>query len=383
MVTTSVSASWNLPGVNGTISSANASTSSANFTVGIIGTIGTGVTGSVNSPVLATSPSDVATNYGATSDIYETYNAFYSQNQTATTYLIPVTDYTSANLTAGIAALKDIGISLFVSPVGSQTATLAEASIAALDTIISPLWNYDQALYGFHITAAVGDAPTLTTLGQSVNSAYTAVIGFPVGSPDAPTVLAGYSAAVIATKMSASPATPLQQLSVAAQATPLIVNTFSAVERNTLYNNGISPTKQQSGNVTIDVCCTTYQKNAAGTADNSYQDVETMFKLSTFIPGLTSYLSSFYMGDSSKILVDDGASISTSGNFNVTTPNAIKASIAAYCTLSAQDFIIEDVDTTNPNIAVTRNGNKVSCYVPIILSGVLRQINFDADFSLS
>lgn len=388
MVTTSIPATFNVSGVFGSIASNNASTSST-FTVGILGTIGTGVTGSINSPTLAVSPSSVGTTYGTTSDVYNVYNAFYSQNTITETYIVPIADYTAASILAGIQALKDQEIDLFISAIGGQVGTdgvdvtTIQASIAGFETAIVPRWAYDQSLFGSHVTASVDTLANLTTLGKALNSEFSTVVGFPAGSPDSPAVLAGYVGAVIATKMSASPATPLQGFEVAAQPTALIVDTFGLGDRNTLYNNGISATYQKAGIVYVDTIRTTYQTDASGDEDDSYADVETMFTNAAFVSGLKSYLSSLYMGDNSKILVDDGSSISVSGSQNVTTPLTVRASIAAYCTIAASNFWIEDVETTSAGIVVTRSGNKLSCYVPYQISGKLRQIDFTAAFSLS
>lgn len=382
-VITSVPASFNVSGVFGSISSNNSSTSST-FTVGIIGTIGTGVSGSINSPVLATSLSTVGTNYGTTSDIYEIYNAFYTQNNITETYLIPVSDYTAASIAAGIASLKDQKIDLFISPVGGQSLhTDVAASIAAIETALTPLWAYDESLFGFHVTAAIGTTDELVAIGKTVNSKFSSIVGFPANTPNPINTLAGYVGAVIATKMSASPATPLQGFELAATVTPAIIDTFGLGDRNTLYNNGISATYQQGGNVYVDTMRTTYQTDSNGDVDDSYADVETMFTNAAFVSGLKSYLSSLYMGDNSKILVDDGSSISLSGAQDVTTPNTVRASIAQYCTNCAEEFWIENTDTTEKNIVVSRSGNKLSCYVPYEISGKLRQINFTAAFNLA
>ena len=390
MVTTNVSANWNVSGVWGDVSSANASTIS-DFTIGVIGTIDPNLSGSINSPALITSPTQAASAYGKTSDLYTIYNAFYSQAPTFEVYAIPVADYTSANIISGIQALKGQKVDYIVSNIGSLltvtdgTPDVADlqSAIAAVETAISPRATWYSSLFGFHITAAIGTVDQLVAAGKVLNSKFSTVVGFPSGSPDSTAVLAGYACAPSALKAAASPATPQQGIEVAAQATPNTADTFEPNDRNTLYNNGISATYQKGGNVYIDTLRTTYQTDLNGDLDDSYADVETMFTNAYIVTDLKSYLSSSNMGANSKILIDDGASFPISGTANVTTPNTVKAQIATRMATYASTFLIENEEEDSKNIVVERNGNKLNCYIPYTISGKLRSINFITSFKLS
>ena len=126
--------------------------------------------------------------------------------------------------------------------------------------------------------------------------------------------------------------------------------------RETLLFDGISTfLVQQDGTVITENIITSYQKNAAGVADSSYLEVETMYQLMLEIRTMNSMLLSKY--GRAKLASNGSRPPANSG---LVTPNTIRADIIAlYQEREAAGFVqnsaafaaalVVNKNTINPN----------------------------------
>ena len=116
--------------------------------------------------------------------------------------------------------------------------------------------------------------------------------------------------------------------------------------------------------------CTTYQKNLAGAADDSYLDVETMFGLMYVARDLRNYLLSRY---ARKKLVSDATQVMPGSN--CVTSQMIKAStVSEYRQLEVAGYV-QNSSTFAANIIAEDAGNGlVKILAPVDLVNQLRQI---------
>jgi phage tail sheath gpL-like len=152
------------------------------------------------------------------------------------------------------------------------------ASLSSWDTFFnfqSGRWSWNQMLYGGYFTAQRGAPGALQTFGLSRNGPNGSCLGF-YDCPDPCWVVAAEYTAQCASSLRNDPNVPLQNLTMnlhAPPATSAIIRTL----RNTLLYSGISTYTIVQGQMVLERACTFYQENAAGAADNSYLDVETMY----------------------------------------------------------------------------------------------------------
>lgn len=120
-----------------------------------------------------------------------------------------------------------------------------------------------------------GSHAATATLGSSRNSPHLSIAGMGA-SPSAPWIWAATNAIVAAKSLAVDPARPLQRLPL-----PGLIGAREDLrwidsERNLLLFDGIAThTVATDGTVLIERQITTYQRNAAGVAEDSYLDIET------------------------------------------------------------------------------------------------------------
>lgn len=123
------------------------------------------------------------------------------------------------------------------------------------------------AFRGTHSAAA--------TLGNGRNSPHLSIMGMNL-APTAPWVWAAVNAIVAAKSLAIDPARPLQRLPLPGLIGPREGVRWDDAERNLLLFDGIATyTVATDGTVQIERQITTYQRNAAGVAEDSYLDIET------------------------------------------------------------------------------------------------------------
>ena len=162
---------------------------------------------------------------------------------------------------------------------------------------------------------------------------------------------------------------------------PAVAPRFPLTIRNMLLYSGISTfTVDANGVVTLENIITTYVTNAAGQADNSYLEIETMFLLMYVLRSLRSVVTTNY---ARKKLAADG--VRPPAGSNIVTPSLIKADlIANYRELEAAGMVQES-DVFAANLVVEKNAsnpNRVDVLWPGILIDQLRVFALLAQFRL-
>lgn len=362
--------SFPLPGTWITISSTGG-VASTTYQVVIVATSSTGNT---NTPVLAGSLADVASAFGSTSDIYKGYARYRSVDTVTPVYLVNAASASATDITAALTSLGDIPANLFITPFATSDA------VKAFDTFLASRWAYNNGLDGIHVSAVADSMANLVALGSTVNSPYSSIEGFAPGGTDSNIELAAAVGAVIAMKASADPANPIQGISLAVAAAPL-GNAFSQSAREAIFNAGIGITKQDTaGNVYLERPRMTYQTNAEGTADDSYEDIETLNILAYVRTKLQARLNSRFFGENSKKLVDNDTMIYPGSN--AVNPNIILSEIIADYSENVDNLLCQDLATflKTASARIVRTG-VVEVYYPAKIAGVLRQITVGIQFS--
>lgn len=120
-----------------------------------------------------------------------------------------------------------------------------------------------------------GTHSTVATLGNGRNSPHLSIMGMNL-APTAPWIWAAVNAIVAAKSLAIDPARPLQRLPLPGLIGPREGVRWDEAERNLLLFDGIATyTVATDGTVQIERQITTYQRNAAGVAEDSYLDIET------------------------------------------------------------------------------------------------------------
>lgn len=179
------------------------------------------------------------------------------------------------SLTTLIAAMGDMWFHVIAHPYTDAT------SLSAIEAEMLSRSGPDRQIDGLAITSAAGSFSTLTTLGGARNSRYSAIVAQPGPAPlTPPSEFAAAFAAVTALSATADPARPLQTLQLAGVVAPPEQALWTSAERNLLLFDGIATTVRAAGAaVQIDRAITTYQTSPAGSDDEAYLDVATIFTL--------------------------------------------------------------------------------------------------------
>jgi len=182
---------------------------------------------------------------------------------------------TNPDVAAIIAALPEDQYNVIVNPWTDA------ANLAAMETELSDRFGALRQNDGVMFSAKLGSLGTLQTLGNSRNSQHSSIMGPASGAPNTSYEFAAAYAAQVAISGQADPARPFQTLPMKGILAPSDAESFLLTERNLLLHDGIATAKNTSGDVVrIERAITTFQTNAAGAADTSYLDVNTLLTLS-------------------------------------------------------------------------------------------------------
>jgi phage tail sheath gpL-like len=283
---------------------------------------------------------------------------------------------TNPTLSAALANLSSQPFDFIVQPYNDAT------SLAAMTSFLGDVngrWSWQSQVYGHAFGAYRGAYGALATYGATLNDQHNTEMGF-YDSPTPSWIWAADIAGTAAVSLRADPALPLQTLTLSTALAPPIASQFDPPERNTLLYDGISTfTVSQSNQVQIENLITTYQKNAQGTADDSYLQVETMFTLMAVLRTLKSGVTSTFGRCK---LVANGTRIPAGSNF--VTPNTIRAYlIALYQSMSPG--LVQDVADFSAGLVIQQNANnpsRVDVLFDPILTGGLRTLALLAQFML-
>ena len=150
-------------------------------------------------------------------------------------------------------------------------ATSLEVIEAALNSRYGPM----RQMGGRAFAAFRGSHAATATLGNGRNSPHVSIMGMGA-SPSAPWVWAATNAIVAAKALAIDPARPLQRLPMPGLIGPREDLRWDDPERNLLLFDGIATyTVATDGTVQIEMQITTYQRNSAGVADDSYLLINT------------------------------------------------------------------------------------------------------------
>lgn len=210
-------------------------------------------------------------------------------------------------------------------------------------------WAWDRQIYGHFFSAKAGTLQSLQAFGRTRNDPHTTVHGYP-NSPSPAWRRAAALTAEAATSLRIDPARPLQTLPLVGVLAPNRRDKFTINHRQTLLFAGIAVEDDVAGQVRINRCITTYQRNVWGQPDPSWLDVTTPFTLAYFIRFLRQRILQKFPRHK---LADDGAPIGPGQA--VVTPRIIKAEIiAAYLEMAAAN-LVESVESFKSLLIVERD----------------------------
>lgn len=328
--------------------------------------------GPVNQAIYCSALADVKSTFGSDSDMARAFERYRSQDTVSTVYCMATNSSNQGDITAALNGLGSLPVSLFVSPFSSSGA------ITAFDSFLDERWTYNIGLYGIHVTSRSDTVSNLVAYGQTVNSKYSTVVAFPIGSDD-DVVKAAAVGSVIAPSLSSDPSLPVQLMALNV-ATVGVDNAFMQSDRTALFNAGLAITKETfAGEVLLERSRTTYQTDSTGTSDDTYQDTETLPTVAEITELTVSRLNTVFFQNRMKLASDSTRSISGK---NIATPSAIKAELVSLYGDLINDGYCQDQDTFNANVSVAiKSKGIVSVYYPITLVGQLRQIDVNLAFN--
>jgi len=264
------------------------------------------------------------------------------------------------------------------------------ASTAAVTAFLSDAtgrWNYSSELFGGAFTAYSGTFSARTTWSTALNDQHTTAIGA-YGSPNPDWHWSLDYCAAAAVSLRNNPAVPVGGLGggVALNVLPpLLANQDSFSEQETLLYDGMSTyTVDSSGTVRIQRAITTYQKNTAGSPDNSYLDLNVPYQLAAYIRAWRTMITTNF---NQAVLVSNGTRIPPGSS--MVTPATIQfAIVAQYSQLATQGGyglpagIVSDATSFAADIVVTNaGGGVVTCLLPVTLSSQLIVVAADVQFT--
>lgn len=180
---------------------------------------------------------------------------------------------TPPTLTNLIAAMGDTWFHVIAHPFTDAT------SLTALENEMVSRFGPMRLIDGVMITAKDATLGAIGTLGLTRNCPHSLIVRTN-NSPIPPAEYAAHAAGVVALNGQIDPARPMQTLPLPFILPPAEIDVDSQQERNILLYQGISTTRVNAGGqVVIDRMITTYQTNAAGSADVSYLDVTSLLSL--------------------------------------------------------------------------------------------------------
>jgi phage tail sheath gpL-like len=232
-------------------------------------------------------------------------------------------------------------------------------------------WSPYQMLYGHYTTVSFDTLSNLCTFGNGRNDQHVSIMGSQVS----PTPVWEWAAALAAQEvehLGTAPelSRPLQTLVLQGVLPPDDRSTWwDITDRQGLYSNGIGGYKVNSdGTVAIDRLITTYQKTAAGVADRTFLDIETMAQ-AMFVP---RYFNIAVTNAHSRQALADDNPYNVAG---LTTAKDIRNTVIhAYNDLVALG-VAENAPVFAENVDVERNASdetRVDAYIPVDVVNQLR-----------
>lgn len=123
-------------------------------------------------------------------------------------------------------------------------------------------------------------------------------------------------------------------------------------EQQSLLSHGIATAYVEGGALRIQRDITTYKKNAAGVADNSYLDSETLHTSASVLRRLKSVITSRYGRHK---LADDGTRFGAGQA--IVTPSVIRAELCAVYRQLEREGMVENVEAFRAHLIVERHAH--------------------------
>lgn len=226
------------------------------------------------------------------------------------------------------------------------------ANMTALETELADRWGPMVDLRAHAYTALSLTQANAITWANSRNSPHVSALAAKA-SPTPPEEWAAAFGAVCARDLAAVPARPMGGVPLPGILPPAIEDRYSASEMNTMLFEGIGNwTAGPDGTVALDRVLTTYQLNAYGAADIAWLDITTPHTVRRIAHEVKASVA---RNHARAKIANDGTRFGAGQN--VTTPSAIKGTIAgAYMRLEAAG-LIEDVPAAIEATLVERDAS--------------------------
>jgi phage tail sheath gpL-like len=267
-------------------------------------------------------------------------------------------------------ALSNLGSQAFDFIVCPYTDTISLDAMKALLNDTTGRWAWNLQLYGHYFAVSKGTFGVQVTLGTARNDQHGTIMGV-YDSPTPTWLWAAALAGASAASLRVDPALPLQTVAIQGVLAPPLQSRFQLTDQNTLLYDGISTfSVADDGTCSIQNLITTYQKNAFGSPDNSYLEIETMFTLAYVLRTLKTMVTSKYARVK---LAADGTRFAPGSA--VVTPNIIRADLIAKYRELEFDGLVQNGDAFKQGLIVqknTQNPNRVDVLFPGILINQLR-----------
>jgi phage tail sheath gpL-like len=170
------------------------------------------------------------------------------------------------------------------------------ATLTQMEAWLDARWGPMSQMYGHQITSMSGTAGTVQTFTSARNSWHTSIM--PVYNAPQPTYLwAAAVGAQTAQHFQAPPelSRPLQTVELIGILPPKSIgDQWSTLQRQSFYFSGASGYRVQDGAVQIDRLITTYQRNAWGSPDQSWLNVNTIAQLTYGLRYIMAYMTQTY-----------------------------------------------------------------------------------------
>lgn len=270
-----------------------------------------------------------------------------------------------------IAPLANLGDQEFDFLAGAYADTVSLNAVRDFLDDTSGRWSPSQQLYGHYFSTLFGNLSSCVSFGNGRNDQHVTILGSQV-SPTPPWEWSAAAAAVASVHLGDAPevSRPLQTLVLSGVLPPTDSSLWWDIpDRQALYADGIAGYKVRAdGLVAIDRLVTTYQTTAAGVADATFRDVETMFQLMFIVRYLRTAVSNVH---SRQALADDNPA-NVSG---LATPKSVKNTlIHAYNDLVALG-VTEKANLFAQYVTVERDPNdatRLNAYLPVDVVNQLR-----------
>lgn len=240
-------------------------------------------------------------------------------------------------------------------------------------------WSPVRQVYGHAFTAFRGSMGQALTLLAGRNDQHATIMPY-ADAPEPPFVWAADLAGTVAPSLRNNPAVPLQPPLPMGVLPPALGSEFGFGDRNALlYSGGATFEVTADRVVNVSRCVTTYQRNPAGSPDDSYLDTETLFQLAFICRFFRADLSSTY---TRKIIVPDDTRFATGSA--MVTPSIIRGHVVAkYRELERNGMVAESrAFARDVQVEIAQRG-QVRILAPLHLTTGLRQLLVVAQFDFA